>query len=95
MKLNTIAAILALEAADKQQLTDCILQHFCIQGLFVNIEQAAPRERARAGVVVIPEQYESFAFGLLYDPSKSPYWGFSHWSFWAKDQQNKPYFMFL
>lgn len=93
MKLHTMQAIIALQSQDELVLANCIFSYFKIPPLafqVINKKATVPR----AGVLVVPETFTSYAFGEL-KGIKNEGWGFSTWSFNVRDPHNKPYFLFM
>lgn len=94
MKLEVIAALIALDAKDADKICDSICNHFgfkitCPKTVLLNTSV-----RPRASIIVMPEIYTSYAFGELWGATY-PTWGFSWWNFNIKDSNTDSYLMFI
>ena len=92
MKLEVATAIFALQAQDAPALASCIFTYFDLPALEL---EAITRGTGmpRAGIIVLPDAFTSYAFGELGGPSRR-HWGFSSWSFSVRDPLGYPYLLF-
>jgi hypothetical protein len=92
MKLEIVDAMLALQAQDAPALASRIFYHFGVLPLELKTVIRGI-VTPRAGVIVVPDKFMSYAFGELVGPNKK-HWGFSCWSFSVTDPHDYPYLLF-